>query len=67
MPRVTDYPLLVFGISLLVLLCSVWAGATVCRRVRKPAEEARIDSARGGVIRIQPQNLLSIESTLRAQ
>jgi hypothetical protein len=28
---------------------------------------ADIDSPRGGVIRIQPQNLLSIENTLRAQ
>jgi len=43
MPRVSDYPLLVFGVAFLVLLCSVWVGATVCRSVWKPAEEARDD------------------------
>ncbi|MDR3404812.1 MAG: hypothetical protein P4L99_20075 [Chthoniobacter sp.] len=39
----TDYPLLVFGTSLLLLLLSVWVGASVIKRKGMPEESSQED------------------------
>ncbi len=97
MIKVSDYPLLVFVISLVVLSLSVPIGANVLRRLLKWEEDKRedfgiilgatltllalivgfscrsrsfsiadIDSPRGGIIHVQPENLLSLVASLRA-
>jgi hypothetical protein len=45
MNRLTDFPLLVFAISLLWLYLSAWMGAALGRRRRIDAEGARSDFA----------------------
>lgn len=57
MTRLTDYPLIVFGVSLALLLLSVWAGAGLLRRRWRPQENAREDF---GVIQAAALTLLGL-------
>lgn len=57
MPRVTDYPLAVFGLSFLLLLFSVWTGAVLLRRWWPPNESTRDDF---GVIQAATLTLLGL-------
>jgi len=43
MCKLVDYPLLVFAATFLLLWLSTWMGATVCRRLCKPAENMQGD------------------------
>ncbi|MDM0109684.1 hypothetical protein QTH97_32525 [Variovorax sp. J22R24] len=57
MPRVTDYPLAVFGLSFLLLLISVWTGALLFRRWWPPKDSTRDDF---GVIQAATLTLLGL-------
>ena len=55
--RLTDYPLLVFATTLVLLLLSVWLGATVLRRIWPPKASMRDDL---GVILAATLTLLAL-------
>ncbi|MGO4391733.1 hypothetical protein AB4Z46_10305 [Variovorax sp. M-6] len=57
MIRLTDYPLIVFVVSLALLLLSVWTGVSILRRRWKPQESMREDF---GVIQAAALTLLGL-------
>jgi hypothetical protein len=69
MNNLTGYPLVVFALAFFLLWLSTQIGSSFLKRRRALGADVRedfglIDSPRGGVIRVQPQNLLTFAQTL---